>query len=588
MQFSAYPRNIRDILSLPRQHVIPRYQREYSWEKDEQVSEFWEDLLKQINFNETPITVKDYFIGSLVLIGDDSKDTIFFVIDGQQRITTITILLSVLCEIGKELYQQTQITAYKAFADLCYSFIEGTNNETFSKFFKLDNETPKPFFQKKILFIDKDKEIKPETIEEKKLNEAYNFFYDEIQQKLSTDDFKSSQLEFLRAIFNQVMRFQTVYITVDNRENAQTIFETLNTKGKDLEPIDLIKNKIFEILSDEHPSDFAKEYWDKIKNNLNSREEQVNLSEFFYHFWISKYEATPNHKIYDSFMNSSIKKNKDGLNVFLKELLNASETYIQIISPQENDWKQQEEKKLLNSLKVLSIFSKTNNLKIPRTFLLAVLTKYKEKKINIHDLSDTLHKVALFHLIFSAITSTRLSGLEKTYSKFARDVFSIKDKTNGKNILKTVKERLKMKLHDISYSDFEKKFLDIKFSNKVTKDKRLIQLIFSIIEDEILKSTQELKTNLISLEHIHTQQQDTSWSHSIGNIIPLSKELNEDCKDYPLKDKMPILQNSELKQVKDFCKKFKNINEWTEELTNQRAKDLAKTIFQHVNGTLNK
>ena len=143
-------------------------------------------------------------------------------------------------------------------------------------------------------------------------------------------------------------------------------------------------------------------------------------------------------------------------------------------------------------------------------------------------------------------------------------------------------------MHDISYSDFEKKFLDIKFSNKVTKDKRLIQLIFSIIEDEILKSTQELKTHLISLEHIHTQQQDTSWSHSIGNIIPLSKELNEDCKDYPLKDKMPILQNSELKQVKDFCNEFKNINEWTEKLTNQRAKDLAKTIFTHVNNTLNK
>lgn len=105
MQFSAYPRNIRDILSLPRQHIIPRYQREYSWEKDEQVSEFWEDLLKQINFDATPITVKDYFIGSLVLIGDDSKDTTFYVIDGQQRITTITILLSVLCEIGKELHQ---------------------------------------------------------------------------------------------------------------------------------------------------------------------------------------------------------------------------------------------------------------------------------------------------------------------------------------------------------------------------------------------------------------------------------------------------------------------------------------------------
>ncbi|WP_409500014.1 DUF262 domain-containing protein [Mannheimia glucosida] len=588
MKFAAYPRNIRDILSLPRQHVIPRYQREYSWEKYEQVSEFWNDLLKQINFNETPIIVKDYFIGSLVLIGDDSRDTTFFVIDGQQRITTITILLSVLCEIGNEIYKKTSVEDYKAFSDLCYSFIEGTNNETFSKFFKLDNETPKPFFQKKILFIDKDKKIKPETIEEKRLNEAYDFFYEEIENNLLSKDFKNSQLEFLRAIFNQVMRFQTVYITVDNRENAQTIFETLNTKGKDLEPIDLIKNKIFEILSDEHPNDLAKEYWDKIKFNLNSREEQVNLSEFFYHFWISKYEAIPNHKIYDSFMNSAIEKNKDGITKFLRELLSASETYIQIISPQENDWKQQEEKKLLNSLKWLSIFSKINNLKIPRTFLLASLTKYKEKKVNVHDLSNSLHKVALFHLIFSAITSTRLSGLEKTYSKFARDIFSIKDRADARNVLDIVDERLKTKLKDISYPDFERKFIDIKYSNKITKDKRLIQLIFSIIEDEILKNTQELKVNLISLEHIYTQQKNTSWSHNIGNIIPLSKELNEECKDYSLKDKMPIFKNSELKQVLGFCEEFKYTDEWTEELTNKRAKNLANTIFTHVSNILNK
>ena len=198
-----------------------------------------------------------------------------------------------------------------------------------------------------------------------------------------------------------------------------------------------------------------------------------------------------------------------------------------------------------------------------------------------------MRKIALFHLIFSAITSTRLSGLEKTYSKFARDIFIIKDKKRGKEILTIVNERLKTKLHDISYADFEKKFIDIKFSNKVTKDKRLIQLIFSIIEDEILKNTQELQTNLISLEHIHSQQRDTSWSHNIGNIIPLSKELNEECKDYTLKAKIPILKKSELKQVEIFCEKFKNINEWTEELTNERAKELANTIFEYVNNTLN-
>lgn len=586
MQFNAYPRNIRDILSLPRQHIIPRYQREYSWEKDEQVSEFWNDLLAQINFSSDPIEIKDYFIGSLVLIGDDSRDTKFFVIDGQQRITTITILLSALCEVSNKLYKETDENGYKSLSDLCYNLIEGTDNQNFQKFFKLDNETPKPFFQKRILFIKKDNNIKPETKEENRLNDAYSFFYKELQIQLN--EFVNSKLEFLQAIFGQIMRCQTVYITVDNRENAQTIFETLNTKGKDLEPIDLIKNKIFEILPDEHPSDIAKEYWDKIKYNLSSREENIGLSEFFYHFWISRYTATPNHKIYYSFLNSSIEKNKNGLTNFLKELLRASEIYTNIISPLESDWKLQEEKRILNSLKILSIFSKVNNLKIPRTFLLSLITKYKDKKVNVHDLINILDKVALFHLIFSAITSTRLSGLEKTYSKFAREIFSSIDKTQSKLILSKVEKKLKDKFEEIKYDEFEKKFSEIKFSNSITKDKKLIQLLFSIVEDNILKSTNELKTDSITLEHIHTQKKDTSWSHSIGNILPLSKELNEKCQDYSLKEKIPLFKQSELRQVQDFCKNFGNIEKWNEELTQQRMQQLALQIFEYVKNILSR
>lgn len=95
-----------------------------------------------------------------------------------------------------------------------------------------------------------------------------------------------------------------------------------------------------------------------------------------------------------------------------------------------------------------------------------------------------------------------------------------------------------------------------------------------------------MRTDSITLEHIYTQQKNTSWSHNIGNILPLSKELNEKCKDLSLRDKMEFLKKSELTQVKNFCKQYENTEEWTEDLSKERTKELAMIIFNFVNNTL--
>ncbi|NFM11509.1 DUF262 domain-containing protein, partial [Clostridium botulinum] len=92
MNLQAYTRNIRDILDLNRKYIIPRFQREYAWEEAE-LSTLWEDIFANMNKEKSAIKENPYFIGSLVLVGDDSKDSEFEVVDGQQRLTTITILL---------------------------------------------------------------------------------------------------------------------------------------------------------------------------------------------------------------------------------------------------------------------------------------------------------------------------------------------------------------------------------------------------------------------------------------------------------------------------------------------------------------
>lgn len=561
MNLSAYPRTIKDILTLNRKYIIPRYQREYSWEKPE-LEEFWKDLNEQIIIENGKLITGDYFIGSLVLVGEDSKDQEFLVVDGQQRLTTITLILSALTEVSKDVDNKISLS--------CYSYVEGKDDD-FSPFFKLENENPKPFLQRRIQNIEKEAYM-PDSDEEKRLLNAYEFFFKnlsntELKKKYDGIDYS----DILKAVRDQILKFKTIFITVEKESDAQTIFETLNAKGKDLETLDLVKNKIFEILDEEHPSDFAKETWKKIKDNLKSREDIVNLSSFFRHFWISKYEFLTENRIYSSFQKNII-KDKKSYTAFIKNLEKASEDYVKIVSPLSVDWKQQEAKGIYESLNAIKIFRVVQ----PRPIILTVLDLYEKKLLKLSDLLVFLDKLQRFHFIFSAICSARASGLESIYSKYSRNLQNIDDKQTIKALLNDLIATLSTKLP--KFEIFDASFKKLKFNNFYTKDKKIIQFIFAKLELH-LQATDELTINNITLEHIESQKLITSWVFGIGNILPLAKKINSDIGNGNLKIKLPELKKSELRLVKNFCEKYKNEEYWTEDLSNERADELSVLIY---------
>ena len=92
MDLHAYTRTISDLLSVKRKYVVPRFQREYSWSK-EQVRQLWDDIVLGITRSpQGTFEHEEYFIGALVLVGDD-KSSLLQIVDGQQRLTTLTIFL---------------------------------------------------------------------------------------------------------------------------------------------------------------------------------------------------------------------------------------------------------------------------------------------------------------------------------------------------------------------------------------------------------------------------------------------------------------------------------------------------------------
>ncbi len=574
MELHAYTRTISDLFSVKRKYVVPRFQRAYSWSKD-QVKELWDDITANIQINnEKDVSHEEYFIGALVLVGDD-KSNVLQIVDGQQRLTTITILLSVLCERFKELKKENLAEA------IFKNYIEGQDDDG-KNYFKLDNETPKPFFQKSIQYINKE-QSSPQTDEEKTLLSSYQEFYsftarDNLANRFhigkKVDNEKYEML--LRAVRDQVVKYlKVIFITVAEEEEAYTIFETLNARGMNLSFVDLIKNKLFKELTDTHPDDDAKTTWKNIRLVISSRDTVGSLETFVRHWWISKYSYVGEENIYKAFKKLWAEDKIDAKE-FIKELHSDSEIYIKIASPLQEDFKQQEEKSIYNTLSAFKIFNITQQ----RSFLLSLFRARERRILKFDDQKEIMLFLERFHFMFNAVCSLRPSGVENSYSRAARDLQNASDKRKAKEIINILKDSLTTRIPDETV--FTEKFKELKFYNGYTRDKKLIQYIFNKIERSKLV-TNELAPENISLEHILCQaNNDKEIIGKIGNLLPLSQELNEKAKDKSVADKLSIYQQSQYCLPKEFAAEY--VIPWNANAIGKRTESLAKYCYNNIWG----
>lgn len=568
MQLNSFTRNIEDILALKRTYIIPRFQREYSW-GEEELSVLWNDIIDNIRVETDKLKTQDYFFGSLVLVGNETKDKRFLVVDGQQRLTTVTILFSAIAKIFKSLGEQKLMKG-------THSYVIGTDNND-EEYYILENESPKPYFQFMIQKLQNNMKLLPQSEEETKLEHAYNFFIQKLEYSKLKKEFKNENFQYvdlLKGIRDQVLKFITIYITVDDIDDAYLIFETLNAKGKDLEPIDLVKNKIFYILNKETPMDDTKEKWKLIKSSLHYRENKVSIGTFFRHFWLSKYAFTTEGKLYESFIKK-IEPSKEKYNILLDEMVRAADIYAQIINPLESDWRQVEEKFTIGSLSAITLF----NVSQVNTLLLSLIRLRKDNKISLKYFKKAIKTLENFHFIFTAICSSRASGLESKYSKYSRQLNESITKDQAQKIIDCLIEELKNKLP--SKTMFIEKFSNLRYTKENTADKKLIQYIMKTME-EYFQGTDELKVNIISIEHVMSESTKKNEVGFIGNLLPLDKKINSDIGDDIYVNKVNEYKKSSLVTVEHFINDYGNLTDWTKENIINRTNLLAEKAFDEV------
>ena len=574
MDIKPSDKTIRDLLNSKRQFVIPRFQREYSWDK-RNYKEFLEDMLGNLSVQNGEILPNPYFLGTMLFIGNFSEGTSkeIQIVDGQQRITTITILFSAMSEVLRKLGEVD-------LADILFGYIM-SKDDNGKEVRILVSKTHYPYFAYFIQDKKKEHKQEPSSEEEICIKNAYDYFLHMLTEKrLKTQLCKTIGKEFvdsislvdiLKALRDQVLNTIFISISTSDEEQANRIFEILNAKGKRLAYTDLIKNSIFEMLSETEPADYAEEKWKDLKQILYSRSEFVGLATFYRHYWISKYKKSSENKLYDDFLSTKICATKEKSKNFVEDLITNANHYMQIISPNRTDYQNRKEYYwLVQSLNNINAYF---GIVQTRIALLALFDLKQRSLISTKTFKATVKFLEGFHFAYNAVMSGRANKFEKIYSTFAIEVRKCTDKNN---VDKIINSKLIEPLNKIypTWEDFCSNFVKLSYSKE--QDPSNVKTKYAINMLNCYYSNTELFDDDGSIEHINPENDDTIY---IGNLILLEGTINHDAGELPYVEKIDFYKKSKYVWVRTFLEGHPT---FTKDNISDRAIEMAKTYYTKI------
>jgi hypothetical protein len=506
---------------------IPRFQRPYSWDRVN-VEEFWNDAISSSD--------ADYFIGSFVVYrGNPATDTLL-IVDGQQRITTITLLLAalrtVLSDCGHEgLARGIQLLIERS--DL--------NNE---KQYVLQSETPYPYLQEYIQKFGVPELPASSGGEEDALREAYSFLAEQLRMVLSAIDEDPSiaaekkaevRKKRLLAIRDKLMRLQLILIQLTSEDDAYLIFETLNTRGKDLTVADLVKNHLTRLLRVGNRSvDAAKQKWDDIRTHFDESAEDININRFLHHSWLSRHPYLPEKKLFREIKRVVTKPNAAS---YLDQLYSDSRLYRRIMEPSSRKWKK-EEVEIAESLRALNLFRVVQ----PMPMLLSILRAYESGRLTLAQTRKLLRSMENFHFQFSAIAAQRTGGgTALMFALAARELEDAPSKDKAARVVAEFVGKLRHKLP--TGPEFAAAFGELQYTAENSKQRPLVRYLLVRLDQEMRKHG-AADYDKMSIEHIAPQNPTKGEPPAppnvgrIGNLILVPASLNNEelaNKPYPKK-----------------------------------------------------
>lgn len=310
---------------------IPDFQRDFVW-TSEQAIDLFHDFQEDTNGFQTETSdLQGYLLGNIVLIDDEDK---WLVVDGQQRLTTLTLTFKALYEVIKEKAYNFSMPGH----DIWLQRLAGLDKAFYKKDdagnvlgLKITHEPTLPFGDYYKALIRDNKDVKPIVESDENIDEVYNTIVDKIQELDDEQLFR----------FNAYLRTKVKLIvtTAPSPSKAFQLFEVLNDRGRSLEPLDLIKNRFLKQLtasgySQTDVSEFNKNWSDFITNLQISKKRVIKSSTFMRNFIIAEYgENIKQDRLFDFFhkdKNNRARVPSEEIIPLSRKLLNTSKQYQEI------------------------------------------------------------------------------------------------------------------------------------------------------------------------------------------------------------------------------------------------------------------
>ena len=574
LNFEAHDRPILDVLFGNYKFQIPRYQRAYSWTED-QISELWNDLFTNSS---------SYFLGSFIFNYEFISETGYIeIIDGQQRILTLTILIAAMRDILKDYNSESA----KRLQRKCISIEEFDGTETFRV---LCGDTTQEYFYNNIqVYTNNIIDSIPKTKEEKQIKDNYLFFTTKIKYDLENLDTKQRKINYLDKLRDKISELIVIQIEISSEDDAYEIFETTNARGVDLNVADLVKNLIFKNIPTSGDRDLAKEYWQQIVDNI--QQTGTELKKFLRYYWISKNSFVTEKKLF-----RAIKKEIIDWEEFLLDLCSASEWFNLFLEGNEDDWKNKEIK---NGVKIHKSLVAIKSMNVSQCYVLFLSILRNYSKLG-QDPSRIFNFIERFTFNYSAVCKLPTNKVERLFSRYSQDIEkTITLNSNNNNIIHRTISSLFSQLENELKAElpnremFLEAFSELKYRNS-EKGRMLIKYILSEINN-CFEITDEKKIdfNRVNIEHLLPQNPDSEWHLSkneikdyvnlLGNLTLLGKKLNSRIGNQILKKKIVELEKSQLPITKRFCDEIKAANFlWNKEKIIDRQKQLAIIAYDEI------
>lgn len=539
--------NIYEILNGNKQFLIPVYQRFYSWDI-EQCKRLWNDIVEMQKKCKV-----GHFVGSIVNIAEQAMPTgvqKYMIIDGQQRMTTLTLLLLALRDYAIKNPSDTTINARRIDNML------------------LKNEYESGDERYKLLLTETDRDILINLVEEKpiaeevrsRLIENYKFFVD----KLSDKEIQPAE------VYESIGKLQIVNITLDRAvDDAQAIFESLNSTGKELSESDLIRNYVLMGLEPSEQNYVYEHLWRPMEQLFVYETQGTVMDAFFRHYLTMKLARIPKQgRVYEEFKLYHLNCEFGTIRELCQDLLDYAKYYTNIVFKRNSD---PILKKLYEDIIDL-------RMEVSYPFLLKIHHDCTEGLITSDELKEIL-KLCISYVLRRAICEIPTNSMNKTFA-------TLKNYVKSDDYLNSVKAFYVMQDTYKEFPDndkFESAFISRDIYNMRARNYILSRLenfenkAPIIIENYTIEHIMPQNRNLSSdwQENLGTDWQEIQkrYLHTIGNLTLTA--YNSEMSDRSFMEKMNMsggFKESALRLNKYVVLQ----NEWNEKHIKERAKELVK------------